>query len=300
MRAMPTAIAGFLLCLGAPTPAFAKPDSCNFAPFTLQDGTPMPGMRADKLVFESAAICASLPQTLKGKVSQAAFLNLRIPGGVVDDIVPLGGGLLAPSRRMGCRSSLNYTHILFERGELLLTGSSPTWPVKLAVDTLLDLRPRRAGIASFPAHCHALYRQALLRALYQQRTYTEADLIEIAATTPDTCRGDNFHDALRGIGVRSTLTWASSAFVWARLGECAIWGHVIETDKAVMTLLCPALHGQVIIAVRPADLQAFVGANSGMTANATIHPMNETCLGAWEIWQTRPLEPMTPYWAEDH
>lgn len=56
--------------------------------------------------------------------------------------------------------------------------------------------------------------------------------------------------------------------------------------------------GQVIARLAPHAVPAFIGANSGMTADAIIHPMNETCLGAWELWETRPLEPVTPYRAE--
>ncbi|MGK0361252.1 MAG: hypothetical protein ACI9U2_003570 [Bradymonadia bacterium] len=287
-------ILAVLLC--APRPASSRPDDCNFAPFTFKDGTPMPGMRDGQLDFLSGAICASLTQSLDGRLTQASFLARQAPASQVDDVVPLGGGLMAPSSKMGCRSSEGTgAFILFEDGELLLTASESAWPTKLVVDALLDLQPRRGTAPSLPLNCKMRYRRALLAALYPRRTaYTEADLLDIAAATPDTCAGTDFRDALRGIAIRSSLTWITAPFVWARFSQCSMMGYRHKADEVTLSLSCPWLPGQVIARLATHDVQAFIGANNGMTADATIHPMDATCLGAWEIWRTRPLEPDTP------
>lgn len=296
-RALFVVLLSLLYVLGTPGPASAN--GCNFAPFTLKDGTPMPGMQAGELVFGSARICGSLPRSLSPALTQRAFLDLQVHGTPVADIVPLGGGVMAPSTRMGCRGTHDYIYVLFEDGDLLLTDSGAAWPIGLAIDALLDVQPRARNSPGLPTACDGAYRKALAHALYPKRTaYTEAEIFEIAATTADDCQGDDFRGLLRGVALRSMLTWSLSKLTWGRAGQCLIRGSSNRPDEVVLTMECPDMPGQVIARLAPHAVPAFIGANSGMTADAIIHPMNETCLGAWELWETRPLEPVTPYRAE--
>ena len=295
-------LAVFSAALGLFIPAaLAASDPCTFAPFTLNNGIPMPGMHDGRLIFESAEICATLPDRLKGAVSRDGFLDLQVQGKPVDDVVPLGGGLLAPSRRMGCRPGRRLsTRILFEDGELLLSEADEGLGPTHAIHMLISVWRNWIGVPELPEACRAEYEAALLHAVFPRpKAHDAVDLINLAATHPDACDGTDFREPLRGIAARWGLTWTRSGFLWARVGECLLSGLVLKPSEYALDLSCPGHSGEIIVVVPPSLVPAFIGANSGMTADAVIHPMDETCLGAWEIWETRPLEPRTPYRAED-
>ena len=293
MRTLPLLLPVLLVSLGVPSPGSCAPGACTFAPFTLNNGTPMPGMRDGRLDFESAKICATLPDGLKGAVSRYGFLDLQVYGTPVDDVVPLGGGLLAPSRRMGCRPGrATNTRVLFEDGELLLASAGEELRPTHAIHMLMSVWRNWMQVPKIPEECHDEYASALLHALFPRtKAFDDVELINLAATEPDACHSEDFREPLRGIAARWALTWMRSDFLWARIGQCVLSGLAFKPDEHALGLSCPGQPGEVIAVLPPSLLSAFIGANSGMTADATIHPMDATCLGAWETGRMRPETP---------
>lgn len=281
-----------LMVLILTQPAIAE--RCDVEPFLLGDDTllPMPGMRDGQLIFEDAAICRALETLVPQQIAQSTFWLHEVRGAPPTTIVPLGGGMVAPQSMMGCRTHGDESTILFKNGRLLLLESIND----AAADHSWRLPSATGGHrqGSFvhdllPPGCWPAYAQAVERALFEPAS-TVTDWLVDAAYQPDTCASDSFLPALRGLLNRTLIERFEATLMWAPMGECFLRGSQMFPDRVSFSLDCPDDPGRIVVAVRPHLIEAFVGANSGMTADATIHPMDESCLSAWDRWraQARP------------
>lgn len=267
-------------------PALA--DRCDFPPFLLGDDTllPMPGMRDGQLIFEDAAICRALPALVPPRIARHTFWLHQLSGAAPEDVVPLGGGMLAPKSRMGCRTLDGESTLLFENGRVRLldaindAAADHSWRLPAATGGHREASTVRSLM---PTECWPSYAAAVERAVFQ-RASTAAEWLADAAYMPDGCIGDDFRWALRGL-LNRALSVRLYPPLWAPVGECFLRGSYVFDDRASLGLYCPGDPERIVITLRPHLLAAFVGANQGMTADATIHPMDETCLSAWATWR---------------
>ena len=267
-------------------PAIAE--RCDIEPFLLGDGTllPMPGMRDGQLVFEDAAICRALTALVPQRIAQSTFWLHEIRGVAPSDVVPLGGGLLAPRSVMGCQSLMAESTVLFEHGRVFLVdineaAADHTWRLPLATGGHQSSATVRSQM---PKGCWATYVQAVERVVFEHAS-TTLDWLGDAAYLADDCIGDDFRWALRGLLNRTLFTRAEAMPMWAPFGACFLRGVRLFDDRVVLGIDCAGRPEAAVVALRPHLVEAFVGANQGMIADATIHPMDETCLTAWDTWR---------------